>query len=309
MIRYREPDATVDAIPVISLDASGAQSEERRRQLGSAIGHACRTTGFFYLIDHGLTPSLLRRQLEMAQAFFVQPLDEKLRCTSVERGQRGYEPIAAQALDEGSPPDLKESILLGPEPGDWPPLPDFEETLSSFFAAISDLGRAVACALAVSLDLPETYFEAMLEHPNCTVRMLHYPPHPDAAADNQIGAGAHTDWGFLTLLLQDDIGGLEVQGRDGRWIRAEPVENAIVVNLGDMVPYMTGGLYTSNFHRVMNNRSGRDRYSIATFFNPPTDAIITCVPSCRPADGAPASMTVGEHIQRKIAETYGAGAG
>ena len=97
---------------------------------------------------------------------------------------------------------------------------------------------------------------------------LHYPPHPSDAKSNQLGAGAHTDWGLITFLLQDDVGGLEVRNAAGQWLRAEPIDGTFVVNLADLVPRITNGLYHSTMHRVLNNVSGRDRYSVATFFNP-----------------------------------------
>ena len=116
---------------------------------------------------------------------------------------------------------------------------------------------------------------------------FHYPPHPADADENQLGAGAHTDWGLITLLLQDDVGGLEVRNAAGQWLRAEPIDGTFIVNLADLVPRMTNGLYHSTMHRVLNNVSGRDRYSVATFFNPNYACQCDIVPTCRPEDYAP----------------------
>ena len=122
-----------------------------------------------------------------------------------------------------------------------------------------------------------------------------------------LAPGAHTDWGLLTILLQDDRGGLEVRNADGSWIRADPVPDSFVINLGDMVPRLTNGLYHSNMHRVLNNVSGADRYSVATFFNPPFDYVFTCAPTCAGLAGpVPPPCTFGEHIQDMMQRTKAA---
>src|SRR6202041_1189802 len=115
------------------------------------------------------------------------------------------------------------------------------------------------------------FFDAGLRGPAAPLRLLRYPPHPAGAKYNQLGAGAHTDWGWITLLAQDECGGLEVETAAGDWIRAEPIPGTFVVNLGDLVPRWTNGLYHSNMHRVMNNRAGRNRHSIVLFYNPAYD--------------------------------------
>jgi len=139
------------------------------------------------------------------------------------------------------------------------------------------------------------------------VRLLHYPPHPADAAFNQLGAGAHTDWGSITMLLQDDCGGLEVQHVSGEWIRATPIPGTLIVNLGDMVRRWTNDIYYSTMHRALNNVSGVDRYSVASFFNPNYLYRVECVPTCRPEVGEPLypPCTVGEHIKEMFEKTYG----
>ena len=137
------------------------------------------------------------------------------------------------------------------------------------------------------------------------MRLLHYPQHPNDATANQLGAGAHTDWGLITLLLQDDAGGLEVRNAAGQWLRADPIDGTFVVNLADLVPRITNGLYHSTMHRVLNNVSGRDRYSVATFFNPNYTSRFDIVPTCRPEDFIPEPWTFGQHIQDMFNRTYG----
>jgi isopenicillin N synthase-like dioxygenase len=153
--------------------------------------------------------------------------------------------------------------------------------------------------------LPEDYFAGGLAEPSCTVRLLHYPPHPAQASANQLGAGTHADWGLITLLLQDDVGGLEVRNAAGQWLRADPIDGTFVINLADLVPRITNGLYHSTMHRVLNNVSGRDRYSVATFFNPSYTSRFDVVPTCRPENFIPEPWTFGQHIQDMFNRTYG----
>jgi isopenicillin N synthase-like dioxygenase len=141
-----------------------------------------------------------------------------------------------------------------------------------------------------------------------TLRLIHYPPQPAVAAFNQLGAGAHTDWGGVTLLAQDDIGGLEVKNVADDWIAAIPVPGTFVVNLGDLMARWTNGLYRSNMHRVKNNNaSGRDRYSVPFFYSPDPKARIECLPTCFDAGHPPQfeACTASEHLLEMFRRSYG----
>ena len=323
MIIY-EPPKTADSILLVDFSDATSADLAKREAVAWEVHKAARETGFFYLTGHGIAPETMARQLDFARIFFEQPLETKLE---VEIGKstnlRGYDPMARQALDVDSPPDLKESLMLGRELGpdhplvkrgvpfegsnQWPPgIPGFRSQMEAYTDGMANLGRKLASILALSLDLSEDYFDGGTAEPNCAVRLLHYPPHPANARFNQLGAGAHTDWGFITILLQDGQGGLEVQSPDGGWIRADPVPGTFVINLGDMVPRLTNGLYHSNFHRVLNNK-GADRYSVATFFNPPYDYVFECAPTClRLGEAAPPPTSFGEHIQDMMRRTRAA---
>lgn len=324
MILYTPPHAAQE-IPVIDLADSFSADLARRQEVAWNIHKACRDTGFFYVANHGIPSSVLAAQLEEARRFFALPLEAKMRIAmSKSTCHRGYDPMHNQALDIDSPPDLKEGFQFARElplthprvlqgvpnhgPNQWPDeLPGFREQMLDYQTHVIKLGQHLMRCLALSLELPETYFDEGTADPMCTVRLLHYPPHPENASFNQLGAGAHTDWGAITMLLQDDRGGLEVRNRDGVWIRATPIPDTFVVNLGDMVRRWTNDLYQSTLHRVMNNVSGRDRYSVASFFNPEHFTRVECVPTCRPAEGEPAyaPCTVGEHIADMFRLTYG----
>jgi isopenicillin N synthase-like dioxygenase len=322
MIVY-EPPEKISKIPIV--DFAGAYSPEvaDREAVAAAIHRACRETGFFYVVNHGVPEAVIERQFAFSRAFFALPLREKLKIDIRNTtNMRGYESMQAQTLDQGSPPDLKEGLMIGREVGpdhwlmqqgspfdganQWPDdLPGFKDQMLDYQDHMIGLGRRLAAMLARSLDLPEDYFAEGLKEPSATVRLLRYPPHPEAALFNQLGSGAHTDWGLITILLQDACGGLEVKTAAGNWIRAEPIEGAFVVNLGDMVPRLTGGLYTSNLHRVLNNLSGRDRYSIPTFFNPHHFYEFGRAPTCPGDDVEEDFVSFGEHVAQMFAKTYG----
>lgn len=322
MIAY-QPPAIASSVPVIELGAGGGWSAEAWEKAARDLIQASREIGFFYVADHGVPQVLIDGELAAARAFFAQPLEAKMAIDIARSSNmRGYEPIGLQTLDEGSPPDLKESLMLGRDlgpdhpwvregiayegPNQWPAaLPGFREQANAYLDAIMGLGRRIGALIAHSLELPDDYFAEALVEPSCTTRMLRYPPQK-VVEDNQIGCGAHTDWGFITILLQDEVGGLEVQNLAGEWIVAPPIPNTFVVNLGDMVPLLTNDFYRSTPHRVLNNSSGGYRYSIASFFNPPYSYRVECVPSCRPENGhVPEPITFAEHIQHQFQLTYG----
>lgn len=330
MIIYT-PAAPPERIPVIDLAGSFSADPAARKGVAWEIHKACRETGFFYVANHGIAADLVARQFEWARRFFDLTLEEKMAIhMKHSRSTAGYEPIGGQWLDsqdaaaEVAPPDLKESFYCAMElPDDhpfavkglrgfghnqWPAaLPGFREQMLAYQAAVRSLGDRLLAMIALSLDLPESFFGPVYDLPITTLRLIKYPPHPPDAKDNQIGAGAHTDWGGVTLLAQDDSGGLEVQNLEGKWLEATPIPGTFVVNLGDLMARWTNGIYRSNMHRVKNNRSGSDRYSVPFFYSPRPTAIIECMPTCHDASNPPqfATCTAIEHLNEMFRRSYG----
>jgi len=158
----------------------------------------------------------------------------------------------------------------------------------AYQAALRRLGDRVLAMLARSLELPEDFFVQFLRHAPtrrsafCGMRRIRCTP-----GRTSLGAGAHTDWGAVTLLAQDELGGLEVRNVEGDWIRAAPIAGTFVVNLGDLMQRWTNGLYRSNMHRVRNNSATRDRYSMPFFYGPRPDSRIECLPTCTDAEHPP----------------------
>jgi isopenicillin N synthase-like dioxygenase len=323
MIVYKPP-AAAKTIPVVDLSGNEAASETHK---------ACREIGFFYVANHGVPQALIDAQFDCARRFYALPSEKKLALhMKNSAATAGYEPIGGQILDsqdasaEKAPPDLKESFYCAMElPDDhpwaqkkirgfghnqWPEgLPGFKEQTLAYQAAMRKLGDRVLAILARSLELPEDHFVPYYDMPGTTLRLLRYPPHPQAALANQLGAGAHTDWGGITLLAQDDLGGLEVRNVEDQWIQARPVPGTFVVNLGDLMQRWTNGLYRSNMHRVKNNSSSRDRYSIAFFYSPRHDSRIECLPTCTDAAHPPKfpPCTAAEHTYEMFRRSYGYG--
>jgi isopenicillin N synthase-like dioxygenase len=197
-----------------------------------------------------------------------------------------------EALDPGQGPDMKEAFNVGfdlkPDDPDllagkpfralnaWPDLPKFRETLLAYYDACAALGARIHRAFSYDLGVETDYFAQKFDRPMATLRLLRYPA---SGGGERIGAGAHTDYGNLTLLATDDVGGLEVRTRSGDWIEAPATPRAFVVNIGDCLMRWTNDVYVSTPHRVVN-RSGRERYSIAFFFDPNPEAEVAAIPSC-----------------------------
>jgi isopenicillin N synthase-like dioxygenase len=300
------------AIPVIDLANSFLDSLEAKKKVAREIKHACRDTGFFYVSNHGVPQPTINAMLDVSKKFFAKPAEEKMPLLGT--GGYGYDPPQLQVLDSSALPDLKEGFMMGPAESElaqsvrWPAdMLEFQTQFKAYETEVTKLGRHLMRCIALSLELPETYFDDGYDRPGCSVRLLHYAPRPSSALPNQIGAGAHTDWGAITVLYQDDVGGLEVMSAEGDWIKATPIPGTYVINLGDMIRRWTNDTYRSTLHRVVANTTDKHRYSIATFFNPRDDYRVACVSTCM-TDGEPPiypPRTVGEHIMEMVRKTYG----
>lgn len=313
-------------IPVVDLaDAltpSGLTSIAAVQQMRTAA----MATGFFYIQNHGISADLLNCQFKLAHELMGLPLTTR-QALSVRHSKtmRGFEALGEQTLDETARPDLKECFYCGMAyPSDhpyvlagyqtyggnqWPAgLPDAPAQCEAYIQALLGLSRRLMQLLALSLNLPETWFDATGQSPMVTLRMIRYPAHPVNADERTFGAGAHTDWGALTLLAQDAHGGLEVCLPNGNWLAAPPMPGTFIVNLGDMMPRWTNGLYRSSLHRVRNTLSGgQARYSIPFFYEPDYLARIEAVPGTLAPGTIPLfkPCTAGEHLKQMYQKTYG----
>jgi isopenicillin N synthase-like dioxygenase len=312
--------AAMTAIPLIDV-APLDGSEAGLRNVGRQIGEACRTVGFFSIRNTPIPAALRHAVFDAARQFFSADMATKEQVSIRHSAHnRGYVGIGVEALDPTRGSDLKEAFNMGLDldPGDpevqagaafrgvnlWPALPGFREKLAQYYASVLGLGRDLHRAIAVELGLPQDYFAAKLDRPLATLRLLHYPAAPASAADS-LGAGEHTDYGNLTLLATDGVGGLEVRRRDGTWIEAPVMSDAFICNVGDCLMRWTNDLFVSTPHRVINPR-GRERFSVAFFLDPNPEAVVECLPTCtgpdRPARYPP--ITAAEHLRARLDATY-----
>jgi polar amino acid transport system ATP-binding protein len=276
----------MDVLPVIDVAALVAGTAGRG-EVAAQIHRACRADGFFYVVGHGVDEALCRRLEDLSRRFFA--LDEatkmQWRMALGGRAWRGYFPLGGE-LTSGRP-DWKEGLYLGTElPDDdarvqarlpvhgrnlFPEhatLPGFRETILEYIDAVTQLGHTLMEGIALSLGLDARYFaERYTADPLILFRLFNYPTRPPFDQQVAWGVGEHTDYGLLTLLRQDAVGGLWVKTQKG-WIAAPPLPGSFVCNIGDMLDRMTGGLYRSTPHRVVRNTSGVDRLSFPLFFDP-----------------------------------------
>jgi len=313
MIIYSEPKTASD-LPVIDIGPSFSGDRASCTPVASEIRAACRDTGFFYISNHGVDQSLIEGAFAEANRFFDQPecWKEKWRKQGI---SNGYEPPETQRLDNESPGDIKESFnfTMGNSPGTpgykvniWPEnFPGFRKRLEEYKEAVWQAGLQVSRLISLSLGMPFDHFDRTFAPQKSPLRILRYPSHPKATKFNQLGCGAHTDWGWITLLSQDSLGGLEVETASGEWVRVEPIPGTFVVNLGDIMLRWTNSHYHSSLHRVMNNRSEENRHSIVLFFNHAHDTHVECLPTCLAKGETPMFLpcTAGEHSTQRYQES------
>ncbi|MBA2675112.1 2-oxoglutarate and iron-dependent oxygenase domain-containing protein [Ramlibacter sp.] len=283
--------------PIVDVDAlvDPAADDGARMAAGRAIDAAARSWGFFYVRGHGVDPALLARVEAQARGFFAQDEAAKMAIPMSAGGTawRGYFPAGGE-LTSGLP-DWKEGFYLGTElgaahprvrdgvilhgPNLWPAIPGFRDTVLAYLDAVAALGHALMRGCALGLGLPQDYFARHgTADPLLLLRLFNYPSRPvPHGTPADWGVGEHTDYGLLTILWQDDVGGLQVR-TDAGWAPAPPVPGTFVCNVGDMLDRMTGGRWRSVPHRVAINTSGRDRLSIPLFFDPDFDTPIEPVP-------------------------------
>jgi isopenicillin N synthase-like dioxygenase len=326
----------VAGLPVIDVSAArdgGAARDEVSHQVDAA----CRDVGFFYIVGHGVDQGLPGHLEALSREFFGLPDDEKARIGMAGGGRawRGWFPVGGE-LTSGRP-DHKEGIYFGAELGPdhprvvagiplhganlFPARPaGLRDAVLAYMTAMTDLGRLLSAAVARALGLGDDWFAAHLTaEPTVLFRIFHYPPTTAAGGERRgaepgWGVAEHTDYGLLTILRQDDTGGLEVRTPMG-WTIAPPIPGSFVCNLGDMLERMTGGLYRSTPHRVRN--TGREgRVSFAFFFDPSWDAEVRPLPLGRPPAPVPAvprwdsanvhelAGTYGEYLLAKVAKVF-----
>ncbi|KAH8655867.1 hypothetical protein BX600DRAFT_515554 [Xylariales sp. PMI_506] len=304
--------ATIDIGPFIDPEST----QNARQEVVNQVRQACLCHGFFIVTGHGISVDMQQGVLEQARKFFSLPLEEKMEMAeskSFGKSHRGYQAVRGERLQEGQNPDLKEGFQMGvgkppghPDcqahrmltgPNVWPVSlePAFSTFMHHYFQLLSTLQQQLMQLIAQTLGVDyEKAFAPFCHDSLRGLRLLHYAPQEDERA---LGAGAHTDFGAITILLTDGVAGLQVLENDGQWLNIQTVPGSYIVNLGDMMKRMTAGLYKSAVHRVVNT-SGAHRYSVPMFLDGNLDFVIVPVvdgPS-PPTD----RLTVEQHMMERF---------
>ncbi|MDX2307170.1 MAG: 2-oxoglutarate and iron-dependent oxygenase domain-containing protein [Hyphomicrobium sp.] len=307
------------SLPVIDISGLYADDVATRKAVADAIGLAARDSGFFYVVGHRIGADLRARLLAATKAFFARPLEQKMPYyIGLSSNHSGYVPRGEESF-YGQKPDRKEAFdipldvpaddpevlsgatpMLGPI--NWPDDPAFKAAASAYYAEVAALARTLFQGFALALDLPEDWFEPRLQRPASQLRLIHYPFDAEAPADEP-GIGAHTDYECFTILLPT-APGLEVMNGDGEWIDAPPMEDAFIINIGDMLETWTNGTFAATSHRVRKVKE--ERYSFPYFASCDYHTVVGPLPQFV-SDGKPAkypTLVAGDHLLAQTALTF-----
>ena len=312
-------------VPVIDIAPFLSGEPDGKKKVAAQVAEACRDIGFLIISGHGIDPALTDRVDALSRRFFDLPMEEKMRVARPAKDvTRGYIPV------EETAGDLNESLMIGPihvDPGDpyftrpeagkhfhpnlWPAAPDgLREAYEAYFEAMGALSATLMRIFAVALDLPEDFFDDKVDRHISRLRVRNYPAPEVAPKPGQLRAGAHADYGSLTILKAEaNPGGLQVFNKAGEWTDVPVIEGTFIVNIGELMARWTNDEWTSTLHRVVNppmdEAVGSRRQSIVFFHNPNYDADVTCFPSCidpgHPAKYPP--TTSGEHLRSQFMRT------
>ena len=305
------PDGT--AIPVIDISSSASLDAASEQ-----IDAACRGIGFFAVTGHGVEPELLDGVLAAARQFFAQTLPSKCELAIERSGHhRGFAGVEGELLQPGLRADFKETTDFGPEcslddplrsplegPNQWPAVLGFRESVEGYQEAVLDAAKHLLRLMAQALELEPSFFDERFVRPLVGTRLIRYPA-VDEPLPDQLGCGAHSDYGCVTFLHTDGAPGLQLSDLDGRWHDVVAPAGSFIVNLGDMLARWTNDRYRATVHRVQSPRTA-DRFSVPTFVNPSYDTVVECLPGCLGEGEQPKypPTTSGAYLQSRFDETF-----
>jgi isopenicillin N synthase-like dioxygenase len=326
-------------VPVIDLSSSFSRDPAERLRVARTIGHVCETSGFFAIVGHRVPASTIVEVHRAMQQLFDLPGHAKATLASAPgdplmRGFGRTGSLAASNVDasvnaERALPDLSETwtynrlgepgavglpagadpLLSGPN--HWPDLTGFRAVVRSYYREMERLAQHIMSLFALALELPENWFVDKIDQHMTNLTANYYPSQPVPPPPGQLRKGAHSDWGSLTILYQDDApGGLQVQDKQGQWLDVPAIEGSFVVNIGDLMAVWTNDRWVSTTHRVVNpprELAQRERYSLPFFHQPNFEAVIETIPTCMGAENPPrhASTQSGPYILEKFRRAYG----
>jgi len=308
-----------NSIPVIDISCFLSDQPQdldilfKKQLVAQEIRQACINIGFFYIQNHKVPKELIQQTFSNANDFFSLPQEKKdeNKLNSIFRGyfalgkeitkgvgdcKEGYDLGLELPLDH--PDVVAKKPLHGPNP--WPPLPAFKETMLCYCNALMELGKAITRGIALSLELKEDYFNELYgSNPILFFRLLNYP----STQIPTLGVGEHTDYGCITILAQDEVGGLQIMNKQGEWQTAPPIPDTFVVNIGDMLQIWTNDHYQATLHRVIT--SNKRRQSLAFCYEPNFDSIVIPVSTCtKEAPSKYQPISYGEYVMQKINSSF-----
>ena len=299
------------------IDISEIEEKEFSRTLLQDFFNAYNKYGFGYIINHGIEKTLIEQLFQVSKQFHSQPLSEKMR-VALDHNHRGYIAINTSTdvnskLADVKKPNQSESFMMMREdkselpdvylsgPNQWPKLENFKEVLEKYTCNMTKLGRNLMRLALLSSGVKDLSVMQSLDTPTIWLRLLHYPPISKNSPSDLYGSAPHTDFGCLTILAQDEIGGLQVQTREGEWIDVPKLEGSFVVNVGDMLSRYTNGLLRSTPHRVIN-KSGKERFSCPFFFDPNTNTVVQPLKGTGKPKFSP--INFGEFLREELEASY-----
>ncbi|KAE9588172.1 putative aminocyclopropanecarboxylate oxidase [Lupinus albus] len=292
------------------------------------LKQACLDSGFFYVVNHGISQEFMDEVFAQSKKFFSLPQKEKMKLLRNEK-HRGYTPVLDELLDPENQVhgDYKEGYYIGVEvaeddpesqkpfygPNRWPAsdiLPGWKDAMEKYHHQALEVGKAVGRIIALALDLDADFFDGpeMLGEAIATLRLLHYEGQTSDPSKGLYGAGAHTDYGLITLLATDNVSGLQIcKDRDAKpqiWEDVAPLKGAFIVNIGDMLERWSNCVFKSTLHRVLGK--GQERYSIAYFIEPSHDCLVECLPTCKSDSNPPKfpPIVCGDYLSRRYNDTH-----
>ena len=299
---------------------SFAQWSSQKSHFSKALMRSFQDTGFAVITDHGLDQDIISAATARSKDFFALPTDQKLAYYDKQHGgQRGYTPFGTENAKGQTSADLKEFWHTGragkrgnPYAAHMRTTPDvseidgFDTATRALFASLDRFGQSILEAVALGLDLAQTWFTPRVDEGNSILRLLHYPAQTEAPPPGSVRAHAHEDINVITLLLGAEEAGLEVLHRSGTWLAINPPKGALVVNVGDMLQRLTNGKLPSTTHRVVNPpeaRKGVARYSMPFFLHFAPDVLIAPLESCidDSKDVLPA-ITAHDYLMQRLQE-------
>ena len=328
-------------VPVIDLTPYREGSAEGKAKVAAEVGQACRDIGFLVVSGHGVPEDLIKQTYDVSKEFFALTHGEKVKADRPAPDQvRGYSAVGGEglsySLDEPTPPDIKESLSIGPvdvpagdpyftspeagphfAPNVWPEKPaELKPVWEQYFREVDRLATDMMRIFALALDLDENYFDGTIDKNISMMRVLRYPRQTERPLANQLRAGAHSDYGSMTILRKElSDGSLQVKNLAGEWVSVPVVEGSFIINIGDLMQQWTNDLWRSTVHRVVNpdfdSPENIDRMSIVFFHQPNFDAVVECLPSCQSAENPPkyGPISSGDHLRSKFVKqtTFGQG--